>query len=151
MITLILACDSKWGISKDGNIPWYSKKDLSFFRKITTNKIIVMGKKTWESLPIKPLPNRINIVISKTLKGDFIYDTPEKVIEKYKNEDLVIIGGAEIYKWFFENCKIDTIYLTEVCSDFDCDTFVDFLKNTPFEIIETFEENRIIYNLKKNK
>lgn len=151
MITLIVACDKKWGISKNGSIPWNSKKDLSFFRKITMNKIIVMGKKTWDSLPIKPLPNRTNIIISKTLTGDNIYNSPEKVIEKYKNNDLVIIGGSEIYKWFFKNVIIDNIYLTEVCDDFNCDTFVDFLKDTPFETFDSFEENGVIYNLKKNK
>ena len=63
-IHLIWAQDSNGGIGKKGSLPWYIPEDLKNFKKLTQNSTIIMGRNTWESLPIKPLPKRRNIVIS---------------------------------------------------------------------------------------
>ena len=65
---LILACDLKGGIGYQNKLPWHIPLDLSRFKSLTKNGVVVMGRKTWESLPKKPLPNRVNVVISNTLK-----------------------------------------------------------------------------------
>ena len=63
-INLIWAQDYNGGIGKEGNIPWYISEDLKHFKKLTQNSIVIMGRKTWDSLPFKPLPSRRNIVLS---------------------------------------------------------------------------------------
>ena len=114
---IILATDLKNGISKNGRIPWYRPQDLSFFKKITIqtklpNKInaVIMGRKTWETLPNKFLPNRINIVLtrkpdlfSRYQNSHLIFaksiDDAERIISYISRvENIWIIGGAEIYK-----------------------------------------------------
>ena len=65
MIKAILACDENWGIGKAGTLPWlHNPADLKWFKQMTTGSTVVMGRKTWDSLPVKPLPNRKNIVVS---------------------------------------------------------------------------------------
>lgn len=67
MFSIIVAADINNGIGKNGKLPWNIPDDLRIFRTITTNSTVIMGRKTWESLPVKPLKNRHNIVISNTL------------------------------------------------------------------------------------
>ena len=65
---LILACDLNGGIGYKNKLPWYIPLDLKRFKNLTQNGVVVMGRKTWESLPKKPLPKRVNVVVSKTLQ-----------------------------------------------------------------------------------
>ena len=68
MIRAILACDENWGIGKSGALPWpHNPADLKWFKASTLNHTIVMGKATWDSLPVKPLSNRVNVVVSSLL------------------------------------------------------------------------------------
>ena len=69
MFTMIFACDMKGAIGKDGDLPWRQSSDLQHFKRITMSKTIVMGRKTWDSLP-KALPGRRNIVMSRTPRDD---------------------------------------------------------------------------------
>lgn len=141
MIEFIMAKDINNGISKDGKIPWYSKKDFQFFREITTNKNIVMGKKTWDSLPKKPLPNRNNIII--TSNKNFKCTLPNvEIWNKPKLFDGFVIGGKEIYNYYFKYFKITNIYITTIKKDYQCDLFVDLeLKNYICENI--YEDSEI--------
>ena len=68
MLILILAQDQENGIAKDGKIPWYIPQDLKFFKKITSGHTIIMGRNTWNSLPVRPLPKRNNLVLTSTGK-----------------------------------------------------------------------------------
>lgn len=129
-------------------------EDLKRFKTITSGNPVIMGDKTWESLPVKPLPKRRNIVM--TLNPNANYTACEMVhsIEELytllaEEEECFIMGGATIYKLFID--KIDKLYLTRVLSDFEADAFfpeVDFskweLKNDEF-----FEKNeRNAYNMR---
>ena len=70
MIRAILACDQDWGIGKDGDLPWpHNPDDLKWFKEQTTGSVVAMGKRTWDSLPTKPLPNRNNVVVTSS-EGD---------------------------------------------------------------------------------
>jgi dihydrofolate reductase len=128
---------NKLGIGKDGKIPWYYKEDLKRFKDITKHNPILMGRKTWESLPIQPLPDRFNIVLTKNIenineinkaknKPDLICSSPEEAIKycienKYKR--VWIIGGEQIYRLFMEHPLLDKILITIVADDVECDTF----------------------------
>lgn len=123
MIKVIVAHDEEGGIGKDGKLPWSLPEDLKRFKDLTYGHVIVMGRKTWDSLPIKPLPGRTNVVLSsnnvegahKTCKS------LSEVIDLYPYEDLFIIGGERLYK---EAIPItDIIYETAVKGFYDCDVF----------------------------
>ena len=115
-IHLIWAQDYNSGIGKKGNIPWHITEDLKQFKQLTTDSIIIMGRKTWDSLPYKPLKNRRNIVLSSNfISNAEFYKSKKECLEKMlkeQNEKIFIIGGAEIYKLFFN--KSDVLHITFV-------------------------------------
>lgn len=139
-INLIVAIDSNCsGIGKDGKIPWHNKEDMKFFKDITTgngNNAVIMGRTTYESIG-KPLPNRLNIVLSKTLNNNIqdinVLSSLEDAIkfaEEQKIENTFIIGGASVYKEALNKNLINGhIFITYIKTDltkFDYDTFFDF-------------------------
>ena len=144
MFSLIAAIDSKSGIAKNGSIPWNCPEDLRHFKDMTTGHVVIMGRKTWESLPEKfrPLQNRINVVISANglLKTEhiqtypnFVFSSIDHVIDhfsinkkQYANQKLFIIGGASIYNQFFKRNLIADVHLTMINYDYACDQFIDF-------------------------
>lgn len=126
-INAIVAVDDQWGIGKDGTMPWpHLAEDLKRFKQLTDGAMIVMGKNTWLSLPKRPLPNRDNIIVSRTLEDDFaikVSGDPKAIITKLKqatDEDIWIIGGEEIYRQFLPFCN--TVYITRIHGDYECDT-----------------------------
>ncbi len=102
-IHLIWAQDKDGGIGINNDLPWHISEDLMNFKKLTLNKPIIMGRKTWESLPFKPLPNRRNIVLSSQSVSDVeCYATVENCLSALADEaDIFVIGGAQIYKAFY--------------------------------------------------
>ena len=143
MFSLIVAVGKNNEIGKNNQLLWHIPEDLKNFKKITTGKTVIMGKNTYESIG-KPLPNRVNIVLSRnfleigkkisedrkkyeneTTKLEF-FDDFQKVIEKYKDfpEEVFIIGGGEIYKKSLELGIITRIYMSHVdFSDDEADTY----------------------------
>ena len=115
-IHLIWAQDSNGGIGKNGKLPWHISEDLKNFKKITTNSTIIMGRKTWESLPLKPLPNRRNIVLSKTKQNQVeTYNSYKSCMEQLTEdniEKIFIIGGRSIYKLFFNSANF--LHITKI-------------------------------------
>ena len=104
-IHLIWAQDFKGGIGNNGQLPWHISEDLKNFKKITLDSIIIMGRKTWDSLPFKPLPSRRNIVLSSSnIPNIEVYHNIEdciKILKEESNPKIFIIGGSSIYKLFF--------------------------------------------------
>ena len=128
MLALILACDENGGIGKDGKLPWpHSKTDMLRFKEMTLNSIIVMGRVTWDGLPIKPLPKRFNIVVSKNYdfdaEGAFVVDNIQKIVSISENSTVFLIGGAKLIESMKDH--IDVIYLSRFKGEFECDTFID--------------------------
>ena len=105
-IHLIWAQDKNGGIGKDGKLPWHISEDLKNFKSLTLNSTVIMGRKTWDSLPTKPLPNRKNIILSKTKKnGQITYQSFEECLQEIKKQNLgkiFVIGGRSIYQLFFQ-------------------------------------------------
>ena len=115
MINAILACDTKYGIGKNGKLPWpYNSEDMKWFKRYTLGDVIVMGRKTWESIGSTCLPNRINVVVtsnelflpedelpivSAALNG--IPKLLKDLEHKYPDRNIWVIGGSNIYKEAF--------------------------------------------------
>lgn len=116
MVKLIWAEDRNKGIGNNGQLLWHIPEDLKFFKSITQDKTIVMGRKTYESLPIKPLPNRINVVLSSGAslipnhQNLCTVNSVEEVLEKHN--DSWVIGGGLIYELFLPYAT--EAYITEV-------------------------------------
>ena len=113
-IHLIWAQDKNGGIGYKGQLPWHIPEDLQNFKKLTLNSTILMGRKTWESLPIKPLPKRRNIVLTrkKNLKVES-YQSIDECLTKLTNDntdELFIIGGSTIYNSFID--KAEQLHIT---------------------------------------
>lgn len=121
MISIIAAVSQNNIIGKDGKLPWNIPNDLQWFKSHTSNKTIIMGRKTFESLP-KILPNRKHVVFSRNVfynpGGVEVVHTVEQALKQ--DENLFIIGGAEIYKMFLPYA--DRIYLTEIHCTVEGDT-----------------------------
>ncbi len=115
-IAFVVAVARNGVIGKDGGLPWHISSDLKRFKEITMGKPVIMGRKTWESLPKRPLPGRHNIVITRdasyTAEGASIVMSAEAALEVAGGADeIAVIGGAEIFALFLP--MADRIYLTE--------------------------------------
>lgn len=135
-VSLIAALSENNVIGKDNELPWHISADLRRFKELTTGHPIIMGRKTYESLPTKPLPNRTNIILSR----DPEYDPPgaERHITmssafakaKEMHEEIFVIGGAEIYE---QTLPLATrLYLTLVHQNVDGDAFFPSLPEGDF-------------------
>lgn len=148
---LIVAVDNRWGIGRNNDLLMRIPEDMKFFKKMTTDAVVIMGRKTLESFPGEnPLPNRINIVITSDLnykkEGVEIAHSIDEAVEianKY-NKEIFVIGGASIYKQMLSFC--DTAYITKICKEFlDADTYFPNLNNIEnWEM--TYEGEPMIYN-----
>jgi len=125
---LIVACDPNGGIGYENKLPWSKiEGDLPRFSKLTAGQVIVMGRNTWDSLPKKPLLDRLNFVVSKStlvLPNGAIQVPNLNHFGEYKNAWL--IGGAQLINssWHL----IDEVHLTVTVSEYTCDTYIDLLK-----------------------
>jgi len=123
-ISIVAAMDLNAIIGKNGGLPWYLPEDLAHFRELTLNQIVIMGRKTFDSIG-RPLKDRINVVMTRDLKWAHsdvivchsIYD----VLESFQEPELFIIGGTQIFATFLE--VANKIYLTEIDDVFDGDTY----------------------------
>ena len=130
---LIVAKNNKNAIGNNGDLMWHLSKDLQHFRTLTQNQVIVMGRKTYASLPNGPLKNRINVIITRDPSKytremlDVYFITLEESsflinnLQKKYNKSVFIIGGSEIYDYFYPLCH--TLHITEVDDDQDGDTY----------------------------
>tara|TARA_Y100001980_G_C14550738_1_gene333484 strand:- start:1 stop:1437 length:1437 start_codon:yes stop_codon:yes gene_type:complete len=151
MFDLIAAVDENNGIGKDDSIPWSLSKDLKYFQQLTSNSYIIMGRKTWESLPKKPLPNRINIIISSqnipltslhfihkynpyticcsNTNTIYIFNSLQLALDCIKNSECenikntFVIGGEQLYNEAIHYPDCNNIYITKIYKNFDCDKF----------------------------
>ena len=121
---LIIAFDPKGGIGYNGGLPWDKLQgDLPRFKELTTGKIVLMGRNTWDSLPKKPLPNRTNWV--KTSRPvDGIKNPDDDAIAKER--EVWLIGGAKMVESHWQ--YINEIHASRTLIEYTCDTFIDLVK-----------------------
>lgn len=128
-MNLIVAVDENWGIGQNNKLLVSIPNDMKFFREITTEKVVVMGRKTLESFPNGlPLKNRTNIVLTSDrdykVKDAIIVYTLEEMLDelkKYKSEDIFVIGGESIYRQLLDYC--DVAHITKIHYAYDADTY----------------------------
>ena len=128
MITLVLAIAKNGVIGNGGAIPWRIPEDLKRFKQLTLGKPVVMGRKTWDSLPKKPLPGRDNIVVTRqsgwSADGAIAASSLDEALAKRRCGDVSVIGGGEIYREALP--RADRVELTEVHRDFEGDAHFAF-------------------------
>ena len=125
-VSIIAAIADNLAIGKNNKLPWHLPADLKHFKQLTTGHAVVMGKRTFESLPNGPLPNRKNIVLTSIPEGDFdkYYEATsiKDALDLCEHEDEVfIIGGASIFSQAIK--MVDNMYITWVHANFEADTF----------------------------
>ena len=134
-ISIVAAVADNYAIGKGNKLPWHLPADLKHFRELTTGHAVVMGKRTFESLPNGPLPNRRNVVLTSVMsegvnEGYFEADSLEDAFYLCEKEEKVfIVGGAAVYRQSLEIA--DSLYITWVHHEFSADIYfpeVDFSK-----------------------
>jgi len=162
--SLVVAVDENMGIGKNGELPWKIPGDLKYFAQVTSDadvdkkNVVIMGRKTWESIPKahRPLKGRINIVLSRKN-----LELPDEVLlehsfedalnqaENLKNSDKIfVIGGGSVFKHALKQPSCNKLYITEVDGDFDCDVFFPRFDSDVFKkdsSSKTQKENGISY------
>lgn len=139
-LNLIVATDLNGCIGKSGNfaLPWKQSEDLKRFKRLTSGNVVIMGYNTFASLGFKPLPNRINIVISKSRAAELralsnadefsVVSSLENAISHandfYLCEKVFLIGGALVYNEAIEKQLVDKMYITVVKTQIDGDAFI---------------------------
>lgn len=140
-MNIIASASKSWGIGKNNELLFHIKEDMKYFRETTTGNVVVMGRKTLDSLPGgRPLKNRINIVLTRDCAFErdgvtAVHSVGELLdeIKKYNSETFVI-GGGEIYNTLLPHCK--RAYITRINADKDADTFLpDLDKSGDWRII----------------
>ena len=129
----IVSVDENWGIGKDNELLMRIPEDMKQFRQKTIDNIIIMGRKTLESFPgAKPLPKRINVVLTSNKnyspENVTVCHTIDEIIEyvsQFKDKDIFVIGGESIYRQFMPYCNEG--YITKISKTFDADTFLENL------------------------
>lgn len=135
MLSIIVAVDQNNLLGKDNELPWKLPSDMAYFKSITANKTVVMGRRTYESIG-KPLPNRHNIILTRQKNYKAPNDTDNKVVvtdnfnlllflgQESKTEEIMIIGGVETYKQFYP--YVNRIYLTQIWYEFKGNQYLPF-------------------------
>ncbi|MBL8790938.1 MAG: dihydrofolate reductase [Rhizobiales bacterium] len=127
IVSLVVAVSRNGVIGRDGGLPWHISSDLRRFKAVTMGKPVIMGRKTWESLPKKPLPGRTNIIVTRQAAfeaaGALVaadVDAALALAALEQPEEICVIGGGEIYRQTLPHAR--RIHLTEVDMDVEGDT-----------------------------
>ena len=130
-VALIVAMDAQRGIGRDNDLMWHLPSDMRFFKNTTEGHIVVMGRKNWDSIPLKyrPLSNRLNVVLTRNtalkLEDAVVFNALNTCLDTYAQDERTcfIIGGGEIYKMALEMDCVDEMYITEIDHTYGADTF----------------------------
>ncbi|MBP5211107.1 MAG: dihydrofolate reductase [Bacteroidales bacterium] len=142
MINIIVAISDNYAIGRSGDMPWHLSGDLKFFKAKTTGHTVVMGRKTWVSIGAKPLPNRRNIVITRSADfeapGAEIRSSLEDALKENSGQEIFVIGGGQIYAQAID--LADRLYITHIHTQVDdADTFFPLIDSHIWKITEQSE------------
>lgn len=129
-LKMIVCTDEQYGMGKDNSLPWFNAKELALFQELTVGGVVVMGRKTYESLPDAPLMDRVNIVLSNSVEpktdedGTIWVNSREAVLAfaKGSSKDVWIIGGREVYLLFMDD--VHSVHISVVDDSYECDTYL---------------------------
>ena len=151
---LIVAVYDDWGIGRDGTQPVAVSADRKFFREMTKGATVIVGRKTLADFPGgKPLPNRVNLVLSRQdvqIDGVTVCHSPQEAVQTAEGaEKIMVIGGGSVYRQMLPMC--DRAYITKVHVTPQSDTFLPNLDEDPEwelkEVLQSGEENGIAYEM----
>mmetsp|Transcript_42246 Transcript_42246/g.90750 ORF Transcript_42246/g.90750 Transcript_42246/m.90750 type:complete len:506 (+) Transcript_42246:188-1705(+) len=166
-LSVIVATTPHGGIGKDGALPWKLPGDMAFFKRVTmaapagAQNAVVMGRKTWESIPEKfrPLPGRVNVVLSKSTESSAypesvaVASSLEKALETLGSRsdvaEVFVIGGQAAYQEAMKMSSCKRLYITRVAKDFECDAFFPAVDETEFKVVhvsQTQSHNQLPYD-----
>ncbi|BBB23461.1 dihydrofolate reductase [Isorropodon fossajaponicum endosymbiont JTNG4] len=133
-LSIIVAMDDNQLIGKNNSLPWHLPADLAYFKKTTTGKAVLMGRKTYDSVD-RPLPNRRNIIVSRNTKfkadGCEVVGSINAALSLANGDnELMIMGGASFYEQMVN--KVDRLYITEVKGKFEGDAYFPEFDRTQF-------------------
>ena len=153
MISIIVAVSEDWGIGKNNELLWHISEDLKRFKRLTSGNTVIMGKRTWESLPRRPLPGRKNIVLTddktETIENAVTaYSIEDSLSKCERSEEIFIMGGGSIYRQFMPFA--DRLYITHVHKKAPADIFFPEIdlkvwKIREKEVFKTDDEESIPY------
>lgn len=156
--SLVVAHDQKLGIGKDGDMPWHLPQDLAHFKAVTTESsrstpnCVIMGRKTWDSIPerFRPLPGRTNIVLSRSSlslpEGVYHASSLDEALElsvSLGSEHRFVIGGGIVFKEGLNHPGNKALYATRIQNTYDCDTFFENYdtKYSTKELLKEVDDN----------
>ena len=160
-IKLIVAFDEKYNIGKDNKLLWNIKEDLQLFKKFTENQIVIMGKNTYNSIG-KPLPNRINVVLSNDVKWfenlevEYILEGRLRVYGSFKelidrlngkesDREIFVLGGRTLYKQFLKRNLIDEMYISHIKGVYDGDVKFPYVDWKKWKVVESKIYNKFTF------
>lgn len=141
MIAFLWAQDKNGSIGYQGTLPWYLPNDLKFFKQMTVNNVVVMGRKTFEGMNKRPLPNRINIILTTDpayqAEGVKVMHSREEVLDfaRAYQGDTFITGGANVFSFFMDDA--DVLHRTLIEGEFKGDTFIPEIDWTKWKLVKT--------------
>ncbi len=153
MIYLIVATDPNGVIGKDNTIPWHLPEDLKLFKKRTVGGSVIMGSKTWKSLPKKPLPDRKNYVLTRSLTwfndSRVVWcSSLTDAIKDANTENIFIIGGEQIYKEALKQNVVDRIILSKLKKEYDGNRYFKVPEDWVEYQRDNYQEFDVIYFMK---
>jgi dihydrofolate reductase len=142
MISIIVAVSEDLGIGKNNELLWRIPEDMKRFKRLTSGKTVLMGRKTWESLPVKPLPGRRNIVITDIphdccIGAEIAYSVEEALDKCRQDEEVFVIGGGSIYNQFMP--LANRLYITHIHKKSAADIFFPEIDRKLWKIIDKEE------------
>ncbi|MDR1345333.1 MAG: dihydrofolate reductase [Bacteroidales bacterium] len=152
-LCIIAAIGNNLEIGYKNQLLCHLPKDLKRFKAITSGYTVLMGDRTWESLPVKPLPNRRNIVITlnklANYQGCELVFSIEEALQLVQNEpEAFVIGGATIYRLMMQYA--DELYITRILADFEADAFFPEIKMEEWQLTEEIfdvKDEKNIYDI----
>lgn len=142
MISIIAAVAQDLGLGRNNELLWNIPEDLKRFKSLTMGKTVIMGKRTWESLPKRPLPGRRNIVITDNPDECFdcsftAYSIDDAISKVDKSEEAFIIGGASVYRQFMPYA--DRLYITHIHAVTEADVYFPDIDNAVWKVVQKEE------------
>jgi dihydrofolate reductase len=142
MISIIVAVSEDLGIGKDNRLLWHIPEDLKRFKRLTLGNTVIMGKKTWESLPKRPLPGRTNIVLTDDPNECIdcsvtAYSVEDALSKCEKGKEIFIIGGGSVYRQFMQIA--DRLYITHINKTAPADVYFPEIDEVIWKVVEKEE------------
>ncbi|MDU0203141.1 MULTISPECIES: dihydrofolate reductase [Paenibacillus] len=142
-ISFIFAMDRNRAIGVNNTLPWHLPGDLKFFKAVTMGHPILMGRKTYESIG-RPLPGRRNVILTQNTEfraeGCEVIHSVDEAVQAFKDQELFVIGGAEIFRLFAE--KVDRMYITFIEHEFEADTYMSELDLSDWTLLSSEQGER---------